>query len=756
MLFQESKSEDVRETRLERQERDLIVAGGGLAGLCAAVMAARQGLRVTLAQDRPVLGGNASSEVRLWALGATSHMYNNNRWAREGGVLDELLLENVYRNREGNPVLVDSVLLDWAVSEPNLTLLLNTCVRAVRKSAPDRIEAVEAFCSQNSTRYELVAPWFVDATGDGIVAFQAGAAFRMGAESREEFGEAFAPPESYGELLGDSIYFYTRDAGKPVTFRPPSFAYKDGVEAMLRSRKFDLRQQGCQLWWIAYGGTLDTVHDSKRIKWKLWELVYGIWDYVKNSGKYPEADNLTLEWVGMIPGKRESRRFEGDVMLTQGDLVGARAWPDAVAHGGWALDLHPSEGVFYEGAPCTHWQNKGIYAIPYRSLYRRDIGTLYLGGRSLSVSHAAFGSVRVMCTLAACGQAIGMAAALCAERGCGPRAVSEGAPLDELRLRLARAGQHIPGYRREDPEDLAQTADISASSEYALGGMPADGPWFALERGAGQMLPLKAGPVPALTFWAATEEPTALTVELRVCSRPEQHTPDVSLERRELRLEPGEETPVELHFGAELEREQYAFVLFHANPAVRLRQSERRVTGVLSVFFRKQQKDCERYGVDPLELWTPRPRPGGQNFALALNEPPRPYAPANVADGKDRPTNAPHAWVADPEDPAPAVELTWEAPRTVGAVTLAFDCDWDHPLQTVIVGHPADRMPFCVSAVRVVGEAGEELGRLDENHHSRRTLRFAEPVETRKLRIECGPTHGGCPAALYEVLCFAR
>ncbi|RYG09694.1 MAG: FAD-dependent oxidoreductase, partial [Chitinophagaceae bacterium] len=171
---------------------DLVVAGGGLSGVCAAITAARQGIKVLLVQDRPVLGGNASSEVRLWILGATSHMGNNNRWAREGGVIDEILIENTYRNPEGNPMILDMILLDKVKQEENIHLLLNTAVFEVEKK-DDKIEYITAFCSQNSTMYALAAPLFCDATGDGILGFLSGAAFRMGAESKEEFDEGMAP-----------------------------------------------------------------------------------------------------------------------------------------------------------------------------------------------------------------------------------------------------------------------------------------------------------------------------------------------------------------------------------------------------------------------------------------------------------------------------------------------------------------------------------------------------------------------------------
>ncbi|MGI8634866.1 MAG: FAD-dependent oxidoreductase, partial [Segetibacter sp.] len=371
-------------------ESDLVIAGGGMSGVCCAITAARAGIKVILAQDRPVLGGNASSEVRLWILGATSHMGNNNRWAREGGVIDEILVENTYRNPEGNPIIFDTVVLDKVVNEPNIALLLNTAVYSVEKKDEETIKSVKAFCSQNQVEYELTAPLFCDASGDGIVGFLSGAAFRMGAESKEEFGEKFAPSKEYGELLGHSLYFYSKDTGKPVKFVPPAFALTD-VSKIPRYRSFNTKEYGCRLWWLEYGGTLETVHQTEEIKWELWKVVYGVWNHIKNSGQFPEAETLTLEWVGMIPGKRESRRFEGDYILKQQDIVEQKTFEDAVAFGGWSIDLHPADGVFSEKPGCNQWHGKGIYHIPYRCLYSRNISNLFLAGRIISATHVAFG-----------------------------------------------------------------------------------------------------------------------------------------------------------------------------------------------------------------------------------------------------------------------------------------------------------------------------------------------------------------------------
>jgi FAD dependent oxidoreductase len=194
-----------RQLRTISHNADLAVVGGGISGLCASIAAARLGSRVVLVHDRPVLGGNASSEVRLWILGATSHMGNNNRWAREGGIMEEILVENLYRNPEGNPLIFDTILLEKICLETNITLLLNTAVFEVSKRDDQTIESVTAYCSQNQTMYLVHAPLFVDASGDGIVGFLAGAAFRMGAEPASEFNEKFAPSKEYGELLGQRI-----------------------------------------------------------------------------------------------------------------------------------------------------------------------------------------------------------------------------------------------------------------------------------------------------------------------------------------------------------------------------------------------------------------------------------------------------------------------------------------------------------------------------------------------------------------------
>jgi hypothetical protein len=753
---------DQRQLKLETSTSDLVIVGGGMAGTCCAVTAARLGLRVTLVQDRPILGGNASSEVRLWILGATAHMGNNNRWAREGGVIDEILVENTYRNPEGNPLIFDTILLEKVVEEPNIRLLLNTAVFEVGKQGSDRIESITAFCSQNSTRYVLHAPLFVDGSGDGIVGFLAGAAFRMGAEPESEFGEKMAPSREYGELLGHSLYFYSKDVGQPVKFTPPSFALQE-MTRIPRFRSFNAQEHGCRLWWIEYGGRLDTVHETETIKWELWKVIYGVWNYIKNSGNFPEAETLTLEWVGHIPGKRESRRFEGDYMLTQRDLIEQRLHPDAVAHGGWALDLHPADGVFSEKPGCNQWHSRGVYQIPYRCLYSRNVGNLFLVGRIFSASHVAFGSTRVQATLAAAAQAVGVAAAQCRTRGLLPRDLTESERMGVLQVELQRLGQFIPDVTAKDAHDLVQAAHIRASSELQLKSLAPDGPKLPLNQAWAQLLPVQAGRMPRLTFPATVAAATTVRVELRTSDRPTNHTPDVLLAEADILLDAADKAEIVLDFGVEIDTQRYVFVCFRPNLDVQLWTSRQRVTGVLSAaqkwnravsnFGKQEVPEGADLGVENFEFWTPERRPGGFNLALACEPPLAGFAAANIANGVARPTKSPNAWVAAIGDAHPSITLSWDSPQAIRIVELSFDTDFDHPMESVLMTHPERAMPFCVKAFRVCID-GREAAVIEDNHQSRCRIVLDEPATARSVTLEVMESWSDAPAAVFEVRCY--
>ncbi len=795
--------EERRSLVSEQLEAELAIIGGGLSGVCTAITAARKGVKVVLVQDRPVLGGNSSSEVRLWILGATSHMGNNNRWSREGGVVDEILVENTYKNKEGNPLIFDTILLDKVKSEPNITLLLNTAVYEVHKSEKDEIASVKGFCSQNSTEYTIHAPLFCDASGDGIVGFLSGAAFRMGAESQEEFGEKFAPSKEYGELLGHSLYFYTKDTGHPVKYIAPSFA-TDVTQEIPRFRSFNAKEYGCKLWWLEYGGRLDTVHDTEEIKWELWKVAYGAWDYIKNSGKFPEAENLTLEWVGTIPGKRESRRFEGDYIMRQQDVVEQRTHDDAVAYGGWSLDLHPADGVFSEKPGCNQWHAKGIYQIPFRSLYSKNIKNLFLAGRIISATHVAFASTRVMATSAHVGQAIGMAAYIAKVKGAGaaelvgvetahenlyinkgernlsngqvlkshvsnltshnyltPREILEEGFITDLQRELLATGQHIPGLELHDEKDLVQHASILPSSVFELKELRADLS-KPLDISTAQMLPVKQGKVPTLRLKAQVDQDTVLEVELRISQKSGNYTPDVILERQSIPVKADKNEPV-LEFSSEIPESAYAFVMLHKNENINLYRSEQRITGVLSVFnlvnkavsnYGKQTPP-EDIGVHEFEFWCPQRRPEGHNIALQVDPPLALFGADNIKKGVFRPTTAPNAWVAKPDDENPHLTLRWDEPQNISHIDLFFDTDYDHPMESVLMGHPEDVMPFCIRNYKIVDDRNRVVFEKTGNYQTINRIALKESVVTSTLTISVEHPSVHIPAAIFSIRCFS-
>ncbi|MEK7415743.1 MAG: FAD-dependent oxidoreductase [Planctomycetota bacterium] len=743
---------------------DLVVVGGGIAGLCAAISAARQGIKVVLIQDRPVLGGNASSEVRLWLLGATVHMGSNNRWAREGGIVGEIYTENLWRNPEGNPLIFDSILLEWAVREANLHLLLNTAVDACAQDASGRITSVTGFCAQNSTRYVASAPLFCDASGDGVLGFCAGAPFRMGAEARDEFGEANAPGGEFGRLLGHSIYFYAKDVGRPVNFVAPAFALTD-ITKIPRWKSFDAKTMGCRLWWIEWGGRFDTVHDTEAIKWELWKVVYGVWNHIKNSGLFPDAANLTLEWVGHIPGKRESRRFEGAHILTQQDIIERRHHQDVVAHGGWSIDLHPADGVYSAMPGSFHLQSKSVYGIPYRCYYSRTVPNLFMAGRIISTTHVAFGSTRVMATCGVGGQAVGTAAAICHARGLDPAAITADPKLvSELQRRLLRTGQFLPGVALSDPDDLVPSATVTASSTLQLAELPPDGPWAELDHPRAQLLPAIAGAFPAVRLWTKATQPTRIRIELRQSERAHEHCPEIVLAHRDIDLPAGEAEIGPIDFGVVVDQTRHIWLMLPKTDGVSVRESELRVTGVLALWQRRWHTDakddsgklCQQHlGGEDFTLYVPRRRPEGLNLALRLTSPLSAFSVANLSNGVDRPMAGANAWVAAPTDPAPSIQLAWSKPQAVARVEIACDVDFDHAMETVLLGHPERAVPFCARTLLIRDGAGSVLAKIDDNRMGLVIIDLPSGTIVNQLTIAIEAMHGPAPAALFGVRCFA-
>ncbi|MBE7059226.1 MAG: FAD-dependent oxidoreductase [Ruminococcaceae bacterium] len=412
-------------------ECDFLVAGGGIAGMCAAVAAARKGLKVVLINDRSVLGGNASSEIGVPISGACHQGLNPSIYSKECGLVEEIRMELArYQSMEGygSFAMIDAVFFDFIYSEKNIYLMLNTLVEDCTVDN-GIITGCIARHEVNNEIFSIKAKYFVDATGNGTLAYSAGAEYRIGREGKNEYGEYWAPEKADSYTMGNSILFETEDMGREVKFEPPAFAHDITKMEFLKDINKPENFRGFSVngpnWTYEFGGQIDILNEHNETERELRCLIYGIWDYVKNSGKYPEAKNKRLKRVFAKAGTRESRRFMGDYVLTENDIENKVNFIDSVAVGGWPMDIHAPLGI-YDKLPASNFVPvTGNYNIPFRSLYSKNIQNLMLAGRNISATHIALGSTRVMATCGALGQAVGTAAYLCVKYGETPRQLAK-------------------------------------------------------------------------------------------------------------------------------------------------------------------------------------------------------------------------------------------------------------------------------------------------------------------------------------------
>ncbi|MBG87524.1 MAG: pyridine nucleotide-disulfide oxidoreductase [Verrucomicrobiales bacterium] len=449
---------------------DVLVAGGGAAGVPCALAAARNGAKVILCQDRPALGGNASSEVRMHIVGAngTGSFDRGEELkteAREGGIIEEIRLDNCVLNPQRSASVFDLILYDKCRTESNLTLLLNTTVVSVEKHG-NQIESAIAERQSTEDRFRISARIFVDCTGDGRLGFEAGAAFMEGRESNEQFNESLAIASADNQRLGSTILLQARKHDRPMPFVAPDWVReftKDELKLRLYATPGEeepTHEYG--YWWAEWGGTLDTIKDNEEIRDELLAITLGIWNHIKNG---PEADAFdaslwALDWIGFLPGKRESRRFIGKHILTENDILESREFHDTIAYGGWSLDLHPPEGVDApDQEPCVQTPVPFLYDIPLSCCVARDIENLMFAGRNISATHVAFSSTRVMATCAAVGQGVGTAAAHCARDQIND---SDEQRIRSIQQRLLRDDAFLIGRKLEP--GLEADASITASN----------------------------------------------------------------------------------------------------------------------------------------------------------------------------------------------------------------------------------------------------------------------------------------------------
>lgn len=446
---------------------DLCVVGGGLSGMAVAISAAREGLQVVLMHERAVLGGNASSEIRMWISGA--HGESN----RETGIVEEIILESHYRNPSKSYAVWDTILYDFIRREKNIQLLLNcTCMDCEAEEGryphgrSRHIHSVTGYQMTTQRFYKVVAPFFADCSGDSILAPLSGASFRIGREASAEFGEDLDHQNADAMTMGMSCLIQGRETAGPVPYKSHEWSSKL-CDEHFKDRMPDLYNDAENFWYLELGGNRDSIGDTEEIRDELLELATGTWDYLKRTPKFG-AQNWDLDFLGFLPGKRESRRMLGEYLLTQRDVSDGKVFPDEIAFGGWPLDDHFPGGFYHKGTPNTDIATPAPYSIPYRTLYSANVDNLFFAGRNISVTHLALSSTRVMATCALLGEAVGKAAYLAVKNSCAPHDVylHHVAALQEL---LLDADCFLPSKRRTVSEACAAAVLDGADSRIRNG-----------------------------------------------------------------------------------------------------------------------------------------------------------------------------------------------------------------------------------------------------------------------------------------------
>jgi len=426
----------------EGGEFDLVVVGGGIAGSSVAISAARNGLKVALVQDRPMLGGNGSSEVRVWPEGRTKQ----SPYPHIGDIVEELVPQKGPGdgNAKGGSIYADARKIGLAQAEPRITLLLDQRVLAV-EAYGGRIAAVVAQHTRTAQRVRLSAKFFADCTGDATVGFLAGADFEMSRENHQGMSNLWnvldaADPKQV--LLCEckdktALAMACKTGSVAVPFPRCPWAIDLSNKPFPGRKDFkgqwDKKDPLERLggWFWESGFDKDPIASVERIRDLNLRAMYGAWDALKNVDKlYP---NHRIGWAAFIAGKRESRRLMGDVVLDADDLRRNREFPDGCFPCTWHIDVHSPDKAFQRGnegeefisraTQGANYNYKGPYWAPYRCLYSRNITNLFMAGRDISVTHEALGPVRVMRTCGMMGEIVGKAAWICVRHATSPRGV---------------------------------------------------------------------------------------------------------------------------------------------------------------------------------------------------------------------------------------------------------------------------------------------------------------------------------------------
>ena len=729
---------------------DLVICGAGLPGICTAIKSARMGLKTVLVSNRPYFGGNSSAELMIMIVGA-SGMQEFNYNARETGVIEELFLEYLYKNPEKNRYIWDGILMDKLQAEENLMLFANTCIDQVDMASDRHIQSVSGLQTTTEKRFVFRAPLFVDDTGDGVIGHLAGAEYRYGREAADEFGEQFAPEVADNGVLPSTMVFFAHDTGHPVPYTPPKFAKDLTKTDVLEHRIIPPDMFHQFLWFYELDGNLDQMGQYEDILQHHRELVYGVWDYIKNSGKYP-SENYAFTYISPIAGKRESRRLMGDYMLTEKDVTGQTDFDDAVGHGGWSIDLHALEGFYSKEIINRHIYLKGIYQIPYRCCYSKDIDNLFIEGRCMSVSHVALGSVRTMATLSTVGQANAVAAYLCKKHGITPRQVGQ-QYMAQLQQLLMKDGQYVVGKRYADPEDLVQSAQVSATSVKPLENKKQE-LLQPLTEAMALSLPLR-GQVHQLHLYGKALHDTTLQANIYRADKPENYNP-AELVCSLTASVPTSEAVTEICLPVELDLPAgHYFIELQANPALELAMSAYSFTGAITARKKENTNPTHvDYRTGEMKPYEWAVTQGCLCFHADCDQ--EAFAAENLKNGYTRPYIGSNIWHSQSKEDQ-RVTLHWEQPQNISKMMLILDSNLNRFCRSAETDY-TDLFYRMLKDYSVYYKTADGtmhlLAEVTDNFQRVNELEFA-PVCTSDIVICPKQTHGQDFFSIYEIRCYS-
>ena len=604
----------------------------------------------------------------------------------------------------------------------------------------DIIDSIICYQIDSEKWYKFRAKVFVDATGDGIVGFKAGAEYRIGRESKYEFNEKLAPKVADRATMGSSIMFNAFELNYEVDFEPPHWAERFS-EKDLRFR--DHSDFSAGYWWIEVGYPYDTIHDNEKIRDELLRQLLGVWAHIKREHK---AKKYAIYWIGMIPGKRESRRLIGDYILNEKDIKKGKEFWDRVAYGGWFIDIHTIGGILAKNEPpepsiadlrYKEYAYVRPYSIPFRCLYSKNIRNLLMAGRNISVSHVALGSTRVQGTCAVIGQAVGTAAYLCVKYNCLPREVCK-KYIKELQQLLLKQDCYIINVRNEDPNDLARRAKVRASSSASLE-FPEGNDLHELNIARGQLFPYSGDFLEriSLRIISKRSDKVSLKLHLRSAKSVWDFSSEEDLAICEVEIPSKFDGWVDFDINLKVSPKKLYWIWLEPLRKVYWYHSSYEPTGTVAV--------CKPPYFEKTWVWV------RGCYSLKLYPPSKPYEPENVINGVARPDTWPNLWISDPNLPLPQwLELDFGEEVTFNTIYLTFDTNlnfrYGYP--------PLYRARECVKDYIIYyldeNDFWRPIVKVWDNYHRHRIHKF-ERVKSNKIRIEVLSTNGDASARIYEV-----